>query len=412
MRVGYFSPVPPERSGIADYSAELLPALRERFEVVVPRRGAKRLPRSADIAIYHIGNEPDVHSWIVEAMRRQPGIVVLHDFVLHHLIAGMTLGRGDGPAYLAAMQREAGVAGRLLAHGVIDGVVPPLWESCPQDYPLVKEILPFATALIVHSEFVADAVRARGYRGQIYVVPHYASVVPAQLPDPDLPVGVGLIVGCFGNINPAKRIPQVLEAFAAFTQTHPDALLVIAGDQAPELRLDQWIDELGLGGNVVHRDYVDEPMLWALLRASDVCVSLRWPTMGETSGIVLRALSAGRPVIVSDVGAFQELPDEVVAKVPVDEYEVPTLTAMLTAIADDAALRAAMGTAAARLVETENTVEVVAERYAIAIEDTAGRDLVQMSVFEEVARSAGDVGIDSTDSQIAELARRLKELGI
>ena len=120
LKVAYFSPLPPERSGIADYSALLLPALRQRVDVQVVPRGAKKPPRSADVALYHVGNNPEAHGWIVDALRRQSGLVVLHEFVLHHLVAGLTLGRGDADAYLNAMQRDAGVVGRLLAHGVVD----------------------------------------------------------------------------------------------------------------------------------------------------------------------------------------------------------------------------------------------------------------------------------------------------
>ena len=85
MKVAYYSPMPPERSGIADYSALLLPALRRRLDVDVARRGKSA---RGDVALYHVGNDPESHGWIVEALRREPGVVVLHDFVLHHLVAG------------------------------------------------------------------------------------------------------------------------------------------------------------------------------------------------------------------------------------------------------------------------------------------------------------------------------------
>src|SRR6266550_120674 len=98
MKVAYYSPHPPSRSGIADYSALLLPALRRRLEVVAAEPG-KRAP-AADVALYHLGNDPDAHGWIVDALRSRPGVVVLHEFVLHHLISGITLGRQDRRAYL------------------------------------------------------------------------------------------------------------------------------------------------------------------------------------------------------------------------------------------------------------------------------------------------------------------------
>ena len=110
MKVAYYSPLPPERSGIADYSALLLPALRERVELVVPARGTTRPPRGTDLSVYHVGNDPEAHGWIVDALRRTPGVVVLHDFVLHHLVAGLTLARKDVAGYLNAMERDAGRA--------------------------------------------------------------------------------------------------------------------------------------------------------------------------------------------------------------------------------------------------------------------------------------------------------------
>ena len=136
MRVAYYSPLPPSRSGIADYSALLLPALSERIDVTVARPGRFRRPPSADVALYQIGNDADAHGWIVEALRRRPGVVVLHDFVLHHLVVGLTFARGDSGGYLAAMEREAGLVGRLLGYAVLDNKIPPLWETRPEDYPL------------------------------------------------------------------------------------------------------------------------------------------------------------------------------------------------------------------------------------------------------------------------------------
>ena len=178
MKVAYFSPMPPEASGIADYSALLLPALREHVDVEVVKRGAERPPRGVDLSVYHIGNNPDAHGWILDALRRSPGVVVLHDFVLHHLVAGVTIGRGDGHGYLDAMEREHGVVGRLLGHGVLDKRLPPLWEARPEEFPLAGEVLSLATGLIVHSRYVAERARAADARRPVFHVPHPAWPAP------------------------------------------------------------------------------------------------------------------------------------------------------------------------------------------------------------------------------------------
>ena len=171
MKVAYYSPLPPERSGIADYSALLLPELERRIEVAVVRRPGRRVPRGTDLALYHVGNDPEHHWWIVEALRKRPGVVVLHDFVLHHLVAGMTLGRKNSEGYLDAMQREAGPVGRMLAHGVVDGLLPPVWERRAHEYPLTGEVLRYATGAIVHSEYVERRVREHGFAEPVLADP-------------------------------------------------------------------------------------------------------------------------------------------------------------------------------------------------------------------------------------------------
>jgi glycosyltransferase involved in cell wall biosynthesis len=408
LKVAYFSPLPPERSGIADYSALLLPALEKRLDVAVVRRGAKRPPRGTDVALYHVGNNPDAHGWIVDALRRRPGIVVLHDFVLHHLVAGLTLGRGDAAGYLDAMQRDAGVIGRLLAHGVVDNLLPPIWEQRAEEFPLTGEVLDRADGIICHSRYIEQRARDYGYEGPISVIPMPAW--PAvELGDRRVPEGRFPVVACVGYLNAAKRVPQVLEAFGRLRRRFPDGLLVLGGAAAPDVDL-RALEALGDG--VLRFDHLDESALWQLLADCDVCVSLRWPTMGETSGMVIRALSLGRPLVVSDVGWFSELPESVAAKVPVDEIEVETLTAVLELLAEDDSLRRKMSAAAKEYARREHDLDRVAELYVVALEEMAGGPAVRDAVLTDVARAAGEVGVRRNDDQLAEIAARLREVGL
>jgi glycosyltransferase involved in cell wall biosynthesis len=409
MRVAYFSPLPPERTGIADYSELLLPALRSRVDVEVVRRGRVRTPRGTDVALYHVGNNPDAHAWIVDALRRRPGVVVLHDFVLHHLVAGMTVGRRDGHAYLDAMERDHGVVGRLLAHGVLDKRIPPLWESRPEEFPLASFVLAEATGVIAHSQYVHDRVRSTGFMDPVQVVPH-----PAW-PPPDVRaerVTDDLVVGCFGVVNSSKRIPELLEAIARVREKH-DVTLLLVGPSAPGFDLERRLQRLGLDGSgVVREGWIDERRLWSLMAGSDVLVNLRHPTMGETSGSVIRALSLGKPLVVSDVGWFSELPDGVALKVPADEDEVATLAAGLEVLATREDVRAAMGSAAAELARTHHDVGRVADRYTAALELAAGGAAVDDAVLHDVGAAAADVGISAGTAEASEIARRLAEVGL
>jgi glycosyltransferase involved in cell wall biosynthesis len=410
VRIAYFSPMPPERSGIADYSGHLLPALRERLDVVVVPRGRTRVRKGVDLSVYHIGNNPDAHGWIVDALRRRPGLVVLHDFVLHHLIAGITIGRGDGHGYLDAMEREAGVVGRLLAHGVLDKRIPPLWENRPEDFPLAGEVLRDATALVVHSRYVAAKARAAGYGRKVAVVPHPAFPAPELRP---ADVDGDPVFGAFGNVNASKRVPQLLEAFARVRTRHPGARLLLVGAVSPGFDLDRRLERQGIDGSgIIRVGWVDEARLWSLMAACDVHVSLRSPTMGETSGASIRALSLGKPLVVSDAGWFSELPDDVALKVPVGGDEVEVLAAALELLAHRPEVREAMGGAAASLAASMHGLDRVADLYLAACERAAGGDAVDDAVLREVSEAAAGVGIAPQSSDAAEIARRLAEVDL
>jgi glycosyltransferase involved in cell wall biosynthesis len=405
MKVAYFSPLPPSTSGIADYSALLLPALERLVEVQVVRPGRTRPIADADVALYHVGNNPDDHAWIVDALRRRPGIVVLHDFVIHHLVAGMTIGRNDGHAYLAAMEREAGVAGRMLGWGVLEGRVPPLWEVRPAEFPLAGEVLDRATGLIVHSRYVEARAREHGYEGPLWRIPHPAWHVPDVKA---APIAGSPLFGCFGHLNENKRIPQLLRAFARLRERRPDARLLLVGAEAPGFDLAGRLERLGLDDEgVVREPYVEEERLWSLLAACDACVLLRSPTMGETSGSAIRTLALGKPLVVNDLGWFSELPGDVAIKVPAGGGdEVDAIAAALERLAEPG-VADRMGEAARTLVRTEHDLDRVAERYVEVLEQTAGAGTVQAAIGTAVAAAALDAGLPAET-----LAPELAELGL
>jgi glycosyltransferase involved in cell wall biosynthesis len=155
---------------------------------------------------------------------------------------------------------------------------------------------------------------------------------------------------------------------------------------------------------------VEEERLWSLMAACDVCVSLRSPTMGETSGSVIRQLSLGKPVVVSDVGWFAELPDAVALRVPVGAGETEALHAALELLAREPAAREAMGAAALDLVRREHGLDRVADLYVAALEQAAGGDAVADAVLGDVAAAAAAVGIEPGSPEASELARRLAEV--
>jgi len=341
-------------------------------------------------------------------------VVVLHEHVIHHLVAGMTLARGDIEQYLDALEHEAGSEGRLLGQAAVDGVIPSLWETRAAEFPLTHWVLESARGVVVHSRFAERGARVAGYEGPVWRVPMPAWPSPPAPGEHGLPADRFPVVGCFGRLNEAKRVPETLHAFARLRARFPTALLVLAGSVDPGIGLEERLLRFGLvlDRDVLHLDYVQEERLWALITRADMCVNLRAPTMGETSGMVIRILSAGTPVVVSDLGWFSELPDAVAAKVPVDEWEVDHLARVLELLAGDDELRRRMGEAAADYARTEHDLERTAELYVAALEVCAGGEAVRDAVLDEVAEAAQDVGLGPDSPELAAVGKRLRELGL
>ena len=157
---------------------------------------------------------------------------------------------------------------------------------------------------------------------------------------------------------------------------------------------------------------MDERRLWSLMAACDVHVGLRSPTMGETSGTAIRALTLGKPLVVTDAGWFSELPGDVALKVPVGDREVDELTAALSLLAERADVRASMGAAARRLAEGPHDLARVAELQAAAFELAAGGRDVADGVLREVSGAAAEVGIAPGSPEASEIARRLSEVDL
>jgi glycosyltransferase involved in cell wall biosynthesis len=258
--------------------------------------------------------------------------------------------------------------------------------------------------VICHSRYVEQRVRDVAYAGQISVIP-----MPAW---PSVDVGPRVapegspLFACIGYLNAAKRIPQLLEAFARARGRFPSATLMLAGAAA----VDVDVERLGDG---VHRlDHLEEGELWQLLADCDVCVSLRGPTMGETSAMALQVLALGKPLVVSDVGWFSELPGSVAVKVPVGEGEVELLAAALELLANDAGLRDRLGEEARAYARAAHDLDAVAELYAAALEEAAGGQKVRDAVLGGIATAAHEVGLAEDDPELALIGARAKELGL
>ena len=318
MKVAILTPLPPTKTGVAHYASMLVPALAKRVEVDALDDWSTRRLDDYDHVIYQLGNNPHHERIYAEAMRR-PGVVVLHDLVLHHLIVEMTLARGDADAYVAALEANHGEAGAAWARGRAAGLHSEMGNFL---LPASVEVAQRAKSVIVHNKYAHDRLRSFGVTTPIHVVPH--PYIPETRVFPRTPTGKR-VIGFFGFLTSAKRAEVVLEAFRIARARDPRLELLIVGEPAPNIDLDALRGEgITLTGYITDDEF---PRYYAI---ADRFVNLRYPTAGETSGTLIRALDAGKPVAVSDYAQFAELPDDVVFKVPLGEGEVERLVEFFT----------------------------------------------------------------------------------
>jgi glycosyltransferase involved in cell wall biosynthesis len=161
------------------------------------------------------------------------------------------------------------------------------------------------------------------------------------------------LVGHFGYITKPKQPAAVVGGFARLARRRSDAQLLMVGADNSGGGLDRLIDRTGVRGRVRATGYVGLTRFYLFLKAVDAVVNLRYPSAGESSGTVSRALAEGRATIVNDLGSFAEIPDGATLKVEVDGDQPEEVGAHLIRLAEDPAFREGVERAARRYAATE-----------------------------------------------------------
>jgi glycosyltransferase involved in cell wall biosynthesis/SAM-dependent methyltransferase len=367
MRVAFFSPLPPARSGIADYSEALIQSLEPLVELeVFADAGRAYDPARFDIALYQLGNNA-CHDFVYQTALGHPGVVAMHESNLHHLIAELTIKRGDWDAYMRECEYHGGAAAGAYAGRVRKLEVGPDYEGVP----MTRRILESARGLVVHSRYMREEMRAAGFTGPVAAIPHGAWMPAADRNAYRYRLGldeIAPLVGVFGFLKPYKRIAESLRAFRRLVRLVPNARMILVGEPHPEFPLEAMIGSMGLSANVRVLGFVPIEEFTGYLGACDIVLNLRYPTVGESSGTLLRAMGLGKAVMVSEVGSFQEFPDDVCLKVPVGPGEEDLIFEYLNLLVSRPGVAQALGARAKDYVARECNWAAVARRYAAFLE--------------------------------------------
>ena len=422
-RVALITPLPPQRSGIADYCASMLPHWSRHFDLELvadgyapevdgvvgsyPIRSIAEFRREAhtfDSILYHFGNLP-YHATMYALLPLYPGIVVMHDFFLSGLVQWMSAVGGTPGLF----QRELAIAHGERAvtdiHSVDRGELP--IDDLRIRYPVSRRVVEHARGLIFHSRFAQQM--------SINAYPDLAGVPSCVVPQASFLARVDadervasraalglqssdLLVCAFGFLVETKDNHLLLEALTRHCLAKDDRIRVaFVGELEPgplQARIGALIARLPMRDRIRITGYVDECEYMRYLAACDIGVSLRSNSRGETSAAMQKQLAAGCATIVSDYAAMSELPDDVAMKIPPSDADA--LARALKRLADDAPLRLRLGDAARRWIDASCHPASVAEQYAAAIATLTELDGARCArrLVRKIAELVDDEGLE------------------
>ena len=389
--MAFVSPLPPQESGIADYSRSLLPALSRHYDITLvsepgqtddpwleaafPQLDAQRFlqrDQGFDRVLYQAGCS-DFHTFQYrDLLPVHPGVTVLHDAFLSNLWNWLAHHQGRPADFLVRLYHSHGYPALHYEarHGRDEAV---------RQYPCCLNVLDQSLSLIQHSEY-GRAILAMHFgteiRDRIKVIPLLAHGRPR--PDRNaarkaLGIGAGEFLVCsFGIVSSAKMPGAILEAWRSMSGGNTRLVFVGALTGEPDgfaLRDGERDGDVMVTGRVGQEEY-DQ---W--LAAADIAVQLRRDSRGETSAAITDCLCFEVPLIVNRHGTATELPDDCAWKLP-EQFSVKALGEAIGLLRGDAELRRNLAQAGRAYTEQRLRPSRIAQEYHAAIEASYAKRLL------------------------------------
>jgi glycosyltransferase involved in cell wall biosynthesis len=362
MKVGFFSPLPPAPTGVADYSAALLAELRKHGDVSIA-------DKNAEVALYHIGNN-NLHRYIYLRALAHPGVVVLHDAALNHFF----LGALDQAGYVEEFVFNYGEWNRGLAENLWTNRARSAADPRYFEYPMLQRLVTASRTIIVHNPAAARIVFAHNPKAHVLEIPHFF-LPPPPVAEVDTlrfraELGLGprtLLAGVFGHLRESKRLCSILRAMDRVWKSGADVKLLVQGAFSSSDLDRATTPFLQNNPRILRIGHLAEPQFWRWAAAADVCINLRFPTAAETSGIAIRMMGIGKTVIFSAGEETARYPESACLRVDSGPAEEAMLADYLLWLAADRKAGEEIGRRAAAHIAGEHAIERAAAKYWDAI---------------------------------------------
>ncbi len=352
LRILWGSPLPPTRSGVSDYATELLGPLSElaRVRVLIPpdHNGLDTMelgcdvelvasdtrPDDSEIPLFHLGNNP-YHDWLLQRVSVDRPVVVLHDYVLHHALVEMNVGKGDWQGYESTLVDAYGEQGRAISEARRYGLN---GQLDPFLFPATSTVLKSARAVLMHSRWAERQV-LDNLPSKPTCVLSLPVADPGEIDRAEVRARLGLphdrvVVMHLGFLTAEKGFDVILGAVAAALQCGAAVHFVVVGEGDFLPAFQRAVKNLGLDDRVSITGWMASKSFLAAPAAADLGVVLRMPSAGETSAAVLRFIACGTPAAVIGRQQFLEWPEALAPRIGSGASALPDLTRVLVEASD------------------------------------------------------------------------------
>lgn len=425
LKMAFLSPLPPDKSGVASYSATLLPHLAAYYDIdgvvqsdpatiqtiegvtnVISIADFRERAYGYDRIIYNFGNA-EFHIAALELSEDIPGIILMHETHLGEIMLSREALPGQAGKANHALWEEGGYRALALRHA------PDGFQQACSVYPLQFSFAKYAQGVLTTSSTATQGLLDVWHNTPEIPIAEVRLARPLEHPGDKriarqaLGIAEEVFLICsFGHVVPTKGCNDIWQAFryAKFATPERVQLVFVGGlaDPADDPTGETADDRVRVTG------YVDQDTYNTYLQAADMAIQLRQSSRGESSGAVLDALAQGLPTIVNARGAMAELPDEVVLKLPAT-FDIADLSRAFERLQADTALRCALAKAGRSYVQTDHDPASVAALYHQQIEQLVSRsrpennpEILRATAAKIRTKSGAEASIEAVAERLIE----------
>ncbi|MCE5258217.1 MAG: glycosyltransferase family 4 protein [Chloroflexi bacterium] len=438
MRVALFTPLSPVKTALADVIEGYLPYLACQVDLTAVTAGdykptaavtcAENTPHISvisyqqfrasadtfDLIVYNLGDEPNIHGYMFDALREYPGVVLLHDLVLHHAIFQRTWAQGKVDEYIAELNYSYGPE---ITEHIIKGVRVGQFEALASQYPLVERILDSSLAVVGFNDYLVGRVHelAPDLLVKALPLPFYIPQVPDAAKAYELRHQLGgegkTVFATFGLFNSQKRLKIALRAFQQLRAAHSDIVYALIGT-ALDKNIESQLADLNIANQVITTGWLPPEEFVQYMYAVDIAVQLRFPHVGGTPYTPIRLLGLGVPTIISDIEPQADIPEDAVIRIPPDraDEEARLYQAMETLLTHPEK-REAMAKVSKEYIHTHHDTAATAKSFSEFLEQVYQQQPTLLAKASRRSRGGKSLLNPSSDL-VYQAGKALAEMGV